>query len=92
MTTHRVRDPTVIHFTIDGRYGILGARHIVEAPHIPYEPVSPTDYREWAHFSQSDMVRILSKGTSTRSFLFRKELHPGMFLLDVLLRSNIFPL
>ena len=31
MTTHRVRDPTVIHFTIDGRHGILGAKHIAEA-------------------------------------------------------------
>ncbi|RVW13638.1 hypothetical protein CK203_088789 [Vitis vinifera] len=92
MTTHRVPDPTIIYFTIDGRHGILGARHITEALHIPYEPVSPVDCREWAHFSQSDMVRILSRGTSTRSFLFRKELPPGMFLLDVLLCSNIFPL
>ena len=31
MTTNQVRDPTLIHFTIDGRHGILGARHIVEA-------------------------------------------------------------
>nr|CAN82693.1 hypothetical protein VITISV_044325 [Vitis vinifera] len=92
MTTHRIRDPTVIHFTIDGRHGILGARHIAEALHIPYELVSPTDYKEWAHFSQSDMVHILSRGTFTRSFLLRKELPLGMFLLDVLLRSNIFPL
>ena len=38
MTTHQVRDPTVIHFTIDGRHGILGARHIAEALCIPYEP------------------------------------------------------
>ena len=90
MTTHCVRDPIVIHFTIDGLHGILGAKHIAEALHIPYELVSPADYREWAHFSQSDMVRILSKGTSTRSFLFRKELPLGMFLLDVVLRSNIF--
>ena len=30
MTTHQVRDPTVIHFTIDGRHGILGARHIAD--------------------------------------------------------------
>ncbi|RVX04709.1 hypothetical protein CK203_024973 [Vitis vinifera] len=62
-------NPNVIHFTIDGRHGILGARHIAEALHIPYEP-----------------------GTSTRSFLLRKELPPGMLLVDVVLRSNIFPL
>ncbi|KAL6346215.1 hypothetical protein AAG906_027969 [Vitis piasezkii] len=39
MTTRRVRNPNVIHFTIDGRHGILGARHIAEALHIPYEPI-----------------------------------------------------
>ncbi|KAL6348212.1 hypothetical protein AAG906_003078 [Vitis piasezkii] len=33
-------DPTVIHFTIDGRHGIVGARHIAEALCIPYEPTS----------------------------------------------------
>ena len=38
------------------------------------------------------MVRILSKGTSTHSFLLRKEFPPGMLLVDVVLRSNIFPL
>ena len=92
MTTHRVRDPTVIHFTIDGRHGILGARHIAEALRIPYEPVCLEDYRVWAHPSQSDMVHILSRGTSTCSFLLRKELPPNMFLLDALLCHNIFPL
>ncbi|RVW87027.1 hypothetical protein CK203_048340 [Vitis vinifera] len=35
MTTNQVRDPTLIHFTIDGRHGILGARHIAEALQIP---------------------------------------------------------
>ena len=45
MTTHCVRDPIVIHFTIEGRHGILGARHIVEALRIPYEPACPEDYR-----------------------------------------------
>ena len=92
MTTRRVWDLTVIHFTIDGRHGILGARHIAEALHMPYEPMSPVDYREWSHFSQRNMVRILSKGTSTFSFLLRKDFPPGMLLLDVVLRPNIFPL
>ncbi|WKA06625.1 hypothetical protein VitviT2T_024518 [Vitis vinifera] len=92
MTTHRVWDPTVIHFSIDGHHGILGAIHIAEALCIPYEPVRPEDYRVWAHPSQSDMVHILSKGTSTRSYLLRKKLPPSMFFLDALLHHNLFPL
>ncbi|RVW19074.1 hypothetical protein CK203_087648 [Vitis vinifera] len=47
MTTNQVRDPTLIHFTIDGRHDILGARHIAEALHIPYEPSHFEDYRVW---------------------------------------------
>ena len=92
MTTHRVPDPTIIHFTIDGRHGILGARNIANALHIPYAPMSPVDFREWPRFSQRDMVRILSRETFTRSFLLKKELPPRMLLVDVVLRSNIFPL
>ena len=92
MITRRIRNPNVIHFTIAGRHDIFGARHIAEALYIPYEPMSPADFREWSHFSQRDMVRILSKETSTHSFLLRKELPPGMLLIDVVLRSNIFPL
>ena len=92
MTTRCIWDPTVIHFTIDGCHGNIGARHIVEALHIPYEPTSLADFREWPQFSQRDMVHILSRGTSTRSFLLRKELPLVMLLLDVVLRSNIFPL
>ncbi|KAL6344329.1 hypothetical protein AAG906_037907 [Vitis piasezkii] len=60
MTTRGVRNPTLIHFTIDGRHGAIGARHIAEALRIPYEPVTQVDFREWSSFSQRDMVRILS--------------------------------
>ena len=38
------------------------------------------------------MVRILSRGTFGDSFLLRKELPSRILLVDVLLRSNIFPL
>ena len=91
MIMHRIQDPTVIHFTIDERHGILGARHIAEALCIPYELARPKDYRVWAHPSQSDMVHILSKGTFTRPYLLRKELPPNMFLIDALLHHNIYP-
>ncbi|RVW73715.1 hypothetical protein CK203_054982 [Vitis vinifera] len=92
MTTRGVRNPTLIYFTMDGRQGIIGARHIAEALRIPYEPVTQADFREWSSFSQRDMVRILSRGTSTASVLTRRELPSGMLLIDVLLRANIFPL
>ena len=58
MTTHHDRDPTIIHFTINGRHGILGARPIAKALRIPYELACLKDYRVWAHPSQSDMVHI----------------------------------
>nr|CAN74485.1 hypothetical protein VITISV_008161 [Vitis vinifera] len=78
MTTHHVREPTLIHFTIDGRHGILGVRHIAEALRIPYEPTRPEDYRVWTNPSPSDIVRILSRGASTGQYLQRKELPPSI--------------
>ena len=92
MTTHQAREPTIIHFTIDGRHGILGARHIAEALHIPYELACPVDYQVWTHPAQLEMVHILSRGTSTNPYLLRKELPPSMFFIDALLRHNIYPL
>ncbi|KAL6342222.1 hypothetical protein AAG906_006839 [Vitis piasezkii] len=79
MTTRGLRNPTLIQFTIDGRQGAIGARHIAEALRIPYEPVIQADFREWSSFSQSDMID-------------RRELPSGMLLIDVLLRANLFPL
>ena len=92
MTSNQVRDPTLIHFTIDGRHGILGARHIAEALHIPYEPARLEDYRVWTNPPQLEMVHILSRGTSTNPYLLRKKLPPSMFFIDALLRHNIYPL
>ena len=92
MTTNQVRDPTAIHFTIDGRHGILGARHIAETLHIPYEPARLEDFRAWTHPAQSDIVHTLSRGASSRHYILRKELLPSMFFIDALLRHNIFPL
>ena len=38
------------------------------------------------------MVHILSRGASTNPHLLRRELPPSMFLIDALLRHNIYPL
>ncbi|RVW84625.1 hypothetical protein CK203_044657 [Vitis vinifera] len=92
MTTRGVPVPASILFTIDGRQGILGARQIAEAFHIPYAPADPTAFRRWAPLSEWDMVRSLSRGTSSQRTIFRRELPPGMLLVDVVLRTNLFPL
>ncbi|RVW86077.1 hypothetical protein CK203_038037 [Vitis vinifera] len=63
MTTHRP-DPTVIHFTIDGRHGILGARHIAEALHIPYEPASTPEYHRMSSHSRHNRLRYLRDHTT----------------------------
>ena len=92
MTTHGVPSPTSIHFTIDGRHGILEARDIAEALQIPFKLVDPSAFRQWSPVSQRDMVRILSKRTSIDLILIQKEIPPRMLLVDVVLRSNLFPL
>ncbi|XP_010654880.1 uncharacterized protein LOC104880290 [Vitis vinifera] len=48
MTTRGVPSPTSIHFTIDGRHGILEVRDIAEALHIPFEPLDPSAFRRWS--------------------------------------------
>ena len=92
MTTQDVQGSIAIRFSIDGRQGILEARHIAEALHIPFQPEDPEQFRQWTSTSQGNMVRILSRGTSGDTCLLRKELPYEMLLVDVLLRSNIFPL
>ncbi|RVW83480.1 Retrovirus-related Pol polyprotein from transposon 17.6 [Vitis vinifera] len=55
MTTKEVRNPTLIHFIIDGRHGILGARHIAEALQIPFEPTQFDNFRAWANPTELEM-------------------------------------
>ncbi|RVW80386.1 hypothetical protein CK203_042331 [Vitis vinifera] len=45
MTTRGVPVPASILFTIDGRQGILGARQIANAFHIPFAPADPATFR-----------------------------------------------
>ena len=45
MTTHGAPSPTSIHFTINGRHGILEVRDIVEPLQIPFESVDPSAFR-----------------------------------------------
>ena len=92
MSTQDVQGSIAIHFSIDGRQGILEARHIAKALHIPFQLEDPKQFRQWISTSQRNMVRILSRRTFGDTCLLRKELPFEMLLVDVLLRSNIFPL
>ncbi|RVW67657.1 hypothetical protein CK203_063521 [Vitis vinifera] len=85
------RNPTFIHFTINGRHGILGARHIAEALQIPYEPSHFDDFRAWTSPTELEMVHILYRGASTRPHLLKGELPPIMFLIDAFLHHNLYP-
>ncbi|RVW89166.1 hypothetical protein CK203_040233 [Vitis vinifera] len=67
MTTRGVPTPASILFSIDGSQGILGARQIAEAFHIPYAPVDPTAFRRWALLSEWDMS-VEAKGHSRALF------------------------
>ena len=45
MTTQGAQSPTTIRFSIDGRRGILEARHIDEALHIPFQSEDPEQFK-----------------------------------------------
>ena len=45
MITRGVPSPTALHFSIDGRHGVLEAKHIAEALQIPFEPDDPSAFR-----------------------------------------------
>ncbi|RVW76489.1 hypothetical protein CK203_053370 [Vitis vinifera] len=92
ITTRGVRSPTAIHFTIDGHPGVLEARQIAKALHIPFKPNDFSVFCQWSLVSQRDMVHILSRGTFTDLVILRKELPLGMLLVDMVLHSNLFPL
>ena len=91
MTSRREPNPITIHFTIDGRPGILRATDIAAAFNMPVVLANSVDYRQWPHPSSREMVRLLSWDTIAGPILLRRLLPPSMLLIDHILRSNIFP-
>ena len=92
MTSRREANPTALHFSIDGRPGILWASDITTALHLPVVLANTADYRQWPHPSTREMVRILSMDATAGTILFRRQLPQRMLLIDHILRSNLFPL
>ena len=92
MTSRREANPTALHFSIDGRPGILRAFDIIEALHLHVVLANAAGYRPWPHPSTREMVRLLSMDATSGSVLYRRHLPQRMLLIDHVLRSNMFPL
>ena len=92
MTSKREANPISMHFSIDGRPGILRASDITTTLHLPMVLANAADYRQWSHPSTREMVRLLSMDATGGSILLRRHLPQRMLLIDHILRSNIFPL
>ena len=92
MASKREPNPTVIHFSIDGREGTLQAIDIAAAFHVPIVLTNSVDYRLWPHPLPKEMVRILSRDMTAGPVLFRRQLPSSMLLIDHIPWSDIFPL
>ena len=72
MTSRGVANPTAIHFSVDGRPGILRATDIAATIGLPVILANSTGYRQWPHPLPREMVRLVSRDTSAGSILFRR--------------------
>ena len=65
-----------LHFSIDGRPGVLRASDITAALGLPVVLANFADYQQWPHPSPREMVRSLSRDTAAGSILFHRQLPP----------------
>ena len=92
MTSRREANPATLHFSIDGRPGILRASDITVALHLLVVLTNAAGYKQWPHPSTREMVWLLSMDATGGSVLFRLHLPQRMLLIEHVLRSNMFPL
>ena len=72
MTSRREPNLMTIHFTIDGRPGILWATDIAATFNLLVVLTNSAYYRQWPHPSTRKMVRLLSRDTTAGPILFRR--------------------
>ena len=92
MTSRCEPHPTALHFSIDGRLGILRASDIVATFNFSVVLANSADYRQWPYPLPREMVRLLFGDITVGSVLFKRQLLPRMLLIDHILQSNLFPL
>ena len=79
MTSSRDRNPTTLHFSIDGRETILSAFDIVAIFNLPLALANSADYKQWPHPSPREMS---SQDTLVGTILLRRKLPTGMLFID----------
>ena len=92
MTSRGAAGPLELQFSLDDRLGVLRAVDISSVLGLLIPPANSKGYRDWAHPSQREMVRLLPRDTTAGPVLFRRQLPPQMLLIDNLLRTSLFPL
>ena len=92
MTSRGAAGPLELQFSIDDRPGVLRAADISAALGLRIPPANSKGYRDWAHPTQREMVRLLARDTTAGPVLFRRQLPPQMLLIDHLLRTSLFSL
>ena len=92
MTSRQDHNPTGLYFSIDGCERILRATDIATIFNILIVLANSTEYGQWPHPSPREMVRILSRDTSVRPILLRRQIPLGMLFIDHVLRSNLLSL
>ena len=92
MTSQGERHPIALHFTIDGRKGVLRAADIATAFQLLVALANSADFEQWPHSSPREMVQFLSRNTSVGLILFRRQFPSRMLFVDHVLQSNLFPL
>ena len=72
--------------------GILRATDIAVTFNLPAVLANSVDYKQWPHPSTREMVRLLSRDTTARPILFRRQLPLSLLLIDHILQSNLLSL
>ena len=76
MTSQGAAGSLELHFSIDDRRGVLRAADISASLGLRIPPANSEGYRDWAHPTQREMVRLLARDTTTGPVLFRRQLPP----------------
>ena len=72
MTSQGAAGPLELHFSIDDLPGVLRAADISAALGLRIPPANSEGYRDWAHPTQREMVRLLARDATAGASTFQE--------------------